>query len=726
MFPPSAARSGPLLCYRRFLILYPGMNRKAEPEFLNFRTLNLTCIFIIGLSCLLPFLPGMQTTMAQHSAEQTESLQARDSTISLGLVTVESFRLSTHLITFPGNLAVLKGEELKLADATNLATTLNTIPGVSMQSGTYATNRIVIRGMGSRTPYNTNRIRSYLNDIPLTSSDGVSTPEELDLLSLGRIEVIRGPSSALYGSGLGGSISLFTPELLEREGKFNFNYGGFNTLRTSVSGATQADGASFWGSLSHLQSEGYRSNNETRRTSFLSTARWKKSKWLLKSTLMLNDVKAGIPSSLGETQFRNDPRAAATSWEAIKAYKKYTKALAGVTLTNIPTSKLSNQLTIHGKWGDSFERRPFNDLSDQAMSIGIRNRLTYFRPLSDWIFGIDWTSEQYAWKLEKDNLLLNENRENRHQLSVFGIVNYRPSPALSFSVAGTLNHILYKLSDLFSTNGNQSGRRIFPLIVSPRAGVNYTVNQHLRLYASAGHGFSMPSPEETLLPAGEVNPAIKPEQGMQYEAGSRFNLFSKSSEAELTLYWIELSNLLVTKRISEDIFTGMNAGKTRHQGIELLLHHRLLDFSDFPGMLRSTLSYTFSRNRFTAFTDDGKTFDGNHLPGIPDQTARLLLSWKPVETLEISAHIQYTGKQFLDDANTLRYGSYTLLNLKGSWLRQVRKAGNLVFSAGANNLTNTAYASMLVVNAMGLGGSEARYYYPGLPLHVYAGIEFRF
>ena len=52
---------------------------------------------------------------------------------------------------------------------TNLAATLNTIPGITMQTGTYLTSRIVIRGMGSRTPYNTNRIRSYLNEIPLTS-----------------------------------------------------------------------------------------------------------------------------------------------------------------------------------------------------------------------------------------------------------------------------------------------------------------------------------------------------------------------------------------------------------------------------------------------------------------------------------------------------------------------------------------------------------------------------
>ncbi|MHC1777806.1 MAG: TonB-dependent receptor [Lentimicrobium sp.] len=665
-------------------------------------------------------------TYAQSVDPDTTNKQFPDSTIHLGQITIEGYRLSSHLRTFPGNLSVLKGEGLALSDGTNLATTLNTIPGVSMQSGTYATNRIVIRGMGSRTPYNTNRIRSYLNDIPLTSSDGVSAPEEIDPQSLGRIEVIRGPSSALYGSGLGGSINLFTPEKMQNEGLLSLNYGSFNTLRTNFFGTINTANTSMWGSLSHLQSAGYRANNEYRRTSFMSAVKWKQPKWSLKSTLMLTGVDGEIPSSLGITQFENDPEAAAPAWEAIGGYKKYSKALAGITLTNILSSKLTNKLTVHGKWSDSFEKRPFNNLSDQTMSTGIRNKLSYFRPKTDWLLGIDWIAEQYKWKLDKNEVLLNENRENRNQFSVFGILNYRPSARLSLSVAGTLNHISYKLTDLYAENGDQSGKRDFPLIVSPRIGLNYAASEQLAVYASVGHGFSMPSPEETLLPAGDVNPGIKPEQGMQYETGARFDFFGKAIEAEVTVYWIELNNLLVTKRITEDIFTGMNAGKTRHQGFELLLRNRIFDFTGFPGKLKSTFSYTFSRNRFVDFTDDGNTYDGNDLPGIPDQYAQLQFSWNPFKKLEVFTHLQYTGDQYLNDANTLKYEDYFLVNLKIATHIQLKKAGTLQISAGIDNLTNTHYASMLVVNALGFGGSEPRYYYPGLPRHIYTGIEFRF
>ncbi|PKP48471.1 MAG: hypothetical protein CVT92_16055, partial [Bacteroidetes bacterium HGW-Bacteroidetes-1] len=544
--------------------------------------------------------------------------------------------------------------------------------------------------------------------------------------SLGRIEVLRGPSSALYGSGLGGSINLFTPEKLKNEGIFNLNYGSFNTLRTNISGTINTPNTRLWGSLSHLQSDGYRANNEYKRTSFITTANWKQPKWSLKSTLLLGSSDGEIPSSLGKTQFENDPKAAAANWEAIEGHKKNKKAMAGVTLTNIISPKLTNQLTLHGKWSDNFEKRPFNNLSEQTLSAGIRNKLSYYRPVTDWVLGIDWIAEQYKWKLEKDELLLNENRENRNQFSVFAIMNYRPTSRLSLSMAGTLNHISYNLTDLFATNGDQSGKRDFPLIVSPRIGVNYAVSDQIALYSSVGHGYSMPSPEETLLPAGDINPDIKPEQGMQYETGARFNLFEKAVEAEVTLYWIELNNLLVTKRITEDIFTGMNAGKTRHQGLELLLRNRIFDLSSFPGTLKSTFSYTFSRNRFVDFTDDGNSYNGNDLPGIPDQYAQLQLSWNPVKKLEVFTHLQYTGNQYINDANSLKYEGYFLVSIKAATQFQIKKAGVFNVYAGVNNLTNTHYASMLLVNALGFGNSEPRYYYPGLSRHFYAGVEIRF
>lgn len=667
------------------------------------------------------------TNAESQQQELPEPLkQAADSAILLNDVTVVAYRVRGRLHTIPGNLSVLPGEIIRLTGGTSFATAINTVPGVTMQTGTFLTNRIVIRGMGSRTPYNTNRIRAYLNEIPLTTSDGVSTPEEIDLQNLGKIEVIKGPSSALYGSGLGGSINLYTPEKNKNEGIFNTHLESFSTFRNHLSGTLITGKASLWGSINQLSSRGYRENNDYNRISILTTTGWKQPKWSVNTTLLLSNIKGGIPSSVGRTLFETNPEAAAPNWKEIGGYKKYFKGVAAVTLTNIFSESVTNDFSVFGKWNDNYEKRPFNNLDDQSLSGGLRNKLTYRSGKFDLVAGAELITEQYKWSIDIDEVVLNRNLEKRLHFNLFTIGYYRPVPEVNISLAGALNNISYRLKDLFDANGDQSGIRTFPLIFSPRIGINYAPGNTLAFYASAGHGFSLPSPEETLLPAGDVNAGIKPEQGFQYETGIRLNIPFINTELDGTVYLIDLNDLLLTKRVTEDIFTGINAGKTRHQGVELLLKNRWFESDDFPGKLSSIISYSRSLNRFIEFIDDDISYNGNNLPGIPDQSLQFQLKWDPMKILEFITNMRYTGDQYLNDLNSMKYKGYFLMDLKAVFHFKTGNTGPHNFYAGINNLTGTHYASMLIVNAIGFGNNEPRYYYPGLPRHIYAGLSLEF
>jgi len=679
-------------------------------------------LYVFSLVFGIAFLNG--TTRV--NANQPESGMVPDTVVLLEEVKVEAYQFTTDFHHIPGSIAILKPKGLNLSDGTNLANALNSVPGINMQSGTYATNRIVIRGMGSRTPYNTNRIRFYLNDIPFTSSDGISSPEDIDIQSIGRLEVIKGPGSAIYGSGLGGAINMYTPSKQGNEVIASTNYGNFNTWNSHFSGTVKGENAALWAGLGHLQSEGYRENNHFKRTSFLSTGQWKNKAWEINPLLMVICADAGIPSSLGETQFENEPETAAPAWLKVGGYKKYNKILSGINVVTRFQNRAVNRFTVFGKWYDGYEKRPFNNLTDNVLSFGIREKATFYFDKMDLVAGTELISEQYEWKLDKDNDQINQNRENRNQINVFAISNYRPLRQVSFSFAAALNYIKYQLTDLYSDNGDQSGEREFPVIFSPRIGINYAINSQLAFYTSAGHGFSLPSPEETLLPAGDVNPAIKPEQGYQYEVGTRMNFYDKVLELDLAFYWIELNNLLVTKRVAEDIFIGTNAGKTRHYGIEMMLKTRLFDKPHFPGKLTNGLSGTISQNRFVDFSDDGNSYDGNDLPGIPAQTFHLQFTWNPISQLEIFTNLQYFGDQYLNDKNSSEYPHYFIVDLKISAILPILKTGNLRIYTGVNNLSDTHYASMLVVNAVAFGNNEPRYYYPGLPRHIYFGLRFGF
>jgi iron complex outermembrane receptor protein len=639
-------------------------------------------------------------------------------------VTVSAYRISGKLLTTPGSISVLTSNQLRTSESISLANALSSVPGITVQSGTPITNRLVIRGMGSRTPYNTNRIRAYLNDIPLTSADGISTPEEIDISGLGRIEIIKGPASALYGSGLGGSINMYTPTLTEKELTAEARYGSFNTMKFNASGTVKAGKNILWGSVGHLYSSGFRENNDYRRTAMIGTSRLEHTGWSLNTTVLLMGVRGGIPSSLGITQFTQHPEQAATSWKAIKGYEEYFKGMTAITLNNNLTEKITSQVMLFGKLNNNYEKRPFNNLDDGSLNGGMRFKLSYQSKKAELLAGAEWFAEKYGWKLDINDSLINSNAELSRQLNIFSMVNYNATGKIKISIAAALNRINYRLEDRYPENGDQSGRRSFPLIFSPRIGINYSPVASIALYISAGHGFSLPSPEETLLPEGTVNPGIKPERGIQYEAGIRIN--GSAHQADVSLYRINLIDLLVTKRLTEDIFTGINAGRTKHQGIEVSVTSAWLRKETFPGRISSVLSYTGSINRFIYFTDNNISYDGKYLPGIPFKELQLQLKWEPWKSLELSARFQYTGQQYVTDDNSLKYHDYNLCDVRAESRINLKNNAELILSAGINNVTDTHYASMLIVNALALNNSEPRYYYPGMPRNIFAALQLVF
>lgn len=663
---------------------------------------------------------------AMNALSQQPTHQDADSTIRLNELIVNAYQLNTRHHQLPGSISLLTAEEMERGDGNSFAHALHAMPGIYMHSGTYATSRIVIRGVGSRTPYNTNRIKAYLNDIPITSSDGISTPEDIDLTGIARMEVIKGPASALYGSGLGGNINLYTPQGGGESGNALLQYGSFNTMKAAAGGNMQRNNLQIGGQVSHLRSDGHREHNRLRRTTLLSSGSWRQPSWSLSCTLLLIDMNAQIPSSIGKTLYETSPESAAANWKAVEGYKEYRRAIAGITLSNRLAENWNNRLTLFGNRTDSYERRPFNNLEDGTRGGGIRNRLSYHTERFDALLGVEWISDSYRWQLDLEGEQINRNRERRSQLNLFAMSYWRPAPAWNISLGGAVNSIRYRLTDLFPENGDQRGRRHFPAIFSPRLGINYAPSPLLALFASAGHGFSMPSPEETLLPEGEINRDLQPEQGMQYETGIRLNLFEGVTRLEATLYRIDLRNLLVTKRITEDIFTGINAGRTRHSGLELMLQQQLFRLRSFPGSLQLNASYTLSDNQFIDFEEEGISYNGKQLPGIPSEMAQVTLLWQPTKSWMLELQMQQVGKQFIDDANSVVNDAYLLTGIKATRHLHLRTAGRAALYAGINNLSNSRYAPMLTVNAVAFGNSEPRYYYPGMPRHFYTGILWSF
>ncbi len=189
--------------------------------------------------------------------------------------------------------------------------------------------------------------------------------------------------------------------------------------------------------------------------------------------------------------------------------------------------------------------------------------------------GLEYFHEWVDWKVYETNegvqgSLLSEQDEIRQHINTFAMVQWRPSEKILLDGGLNLNFLSYKLETGYrSDSTDQSGQYNYQPVLSPRIGISYQHHKNHHLYASAGHGFSAPSLEETLLPEGAVNTELLPETGWNFELGNRGFFFGERISYDITLYMVLLDNLLVTERLAEDIFTGANAGKARNAGLEL-------------------------------------------------------------------------------------------------------------------------------------------------------------
>ena len=186
-----------------------------------------------------------------------------DSVIPMDSMVVTVLRATDGLGRAPYAVSVQSGRALQLGNTGfSLDEALQGIPGLHIQNRYDYTvgERISIRGFGAQTPFGVRGITTFVDGIPATMADGQSVLDHLDIGSLGRVEVLRGPSAAMYGNGGGGVLSFQTkapPEVpIREEATAIFGENGLMRFQSTTSGTT--GGASYLFNVAHLTYDGFR------------------------------------------------------------------------------------------------------------------------------------------------------------------------------------------------------------------------------------------------------------------------------------------------------------------------------------------------------------------------------------------------------------------------------------------------------------------------------------
>jgi iron complex outermembrane receptor protein len=650
-------------------------------------------------------------------------------------IAVRVARSVARLTGLPFAISVADRTAVQVAERmVSLDEALRFVPGVFVHNRRNFSmgDRVTMRGMGARAQFGVRGIRVLADGIPLTLADGQSTLTNLDLASAGRVEVIRGSASALYGNAAGGVLSYRTELPAEQslllEPLVMGGSNGFLQTRIKASGST--GDVSYLGSLGYNRTDGFREYAEAEifRANLFVAGKIGESGEIRGLLNFYSTPFAENASSLTLEDATDNPRMVRSFIVGQGSGEDATQGQAGVAL-DLPIGESTRfRATAWGLWRDLWNPIPGRIIQIDRLGGGIRSEVSgTLGDRVDWVGGVDLELQRDE-RGERENLGVDEDvpesraregevlldqRERVVGLGPFLRLGIGLGERWTLSLGGRLDVYRFDADDHFGLDGDDSGDRTFTEF-SPAAGLAFDAADWLEVYGNFSTAFQTPTTSELSNQSdgsGGFNPDLGPERTVGGELGVRGSFENVRLGYGVSAFLAKVKDALIPfEGPTEEVFF-RNAGEVERSGLEVALGWE--PSSDW----RTELAYTVQRLRFEEFEIDGDDFAGNDEPGVPNQWVTLGLTHTPSIGLRSEINFRWVDAYFVDDANTASNPSYRLVDLRFS-LDRTEQGWPLRVFLGIDNLFDERYNGSVVPNAFG-----ARYYEPSPGIEVYGGVS---
>ena len=495
----------------------------------------------------------------------------------------------------------MKPADLDRYNNISLLPALNSVPGVVMEERSPGSYRISIRGSSIRSPFGVRNIKVYLDNIPFTDAGGNTNLNLLDFNTLGKVEIIKGPTGSIYGSGAGGTI-LLSSKFTTDTGLHTF--AGFEAgsygLRSFYAGLNKSDQHQQVNvSYNELKSTGYRENTAMARKELNINGKVKISdRESITLTALYSDLQYQTPGALTMSEYNFNPsqaRPATKSTPSAVSQKAgiYRKELyTGISHTYKFTQRWENTNSVFIT-GDQFSN-PFITNYEREVAFGygfrtttkVRNRLLDI-PFQ-LLFGGEYqfqyaTDKNYENKSGIPDSATSDNELKNSQLMAFLQLGTELPFGIFVDAGLSYNRTSYHVLNLFNHPDRLTGNSYKPVVV-PRIGILKKVNQNQSIYISLSGGFSPPANAEALETTGFFNTALKAENSITLEAGTKGAIFTDLLDYDLTVFKNKTSNTIVQRQRASGSIYFINEGSTIEKGLELRFTLNL--FNQQQGIVR--------------------------------------------------------------------------------------------------------------------------------------------
>jgi outer membrane receptor protein involved in Fe transport len=685
-------------------------------------------------------------TRTLSSAQDLNAIAMQPADKELQQVVVTANRTAQKRSEAPVAISVISKQTIEDTKAQRLDNLLNKVSGVFMVNLGNEQHEMSIR-----QPMTTSSRFLYMEDgLPLRTT-GVYNHNallEMNMTSVKSLEIIKGPSSALYGGeAIGGAVNAITLSAPAFT-------GGFVNAQLNNTGYKRADAqlGSTFGKLGLIASGYYanRSNGPVEHSDFHKWAATLRADYKFNDrltwthTLAYVDYYGDMTGALDSAKFaQHNFSSLQTFTYRITTALRYKSILTQNWNSNSTTSfsflyrnnsvKQNPSYTIASTANPLLFKGQVNNNSFSTGALFLQHTQRFQWMHSRLVAGasLDISPQSYLARFIwinkdaasgkyssfyyplKDSLL---SHYQTHISNTAAYVNYEINPWKGFRLVAALRYDAFRYDfrnalPASAATGAPSSVTGFHRF-TPKLGITYNY-RGIGFYGNYSEGYV--PPQITELFNSVTVPYLQPQTFYNYEAGGWLSIANNKLYADWSLYLLNGTNEIISVRQADGSTMNQNAGKTRHYGIEYGITYR----PDTQWQLR--LSATNARHQYITTIVKGIDFSGKEISAAPHFVSNAEISFHPeaVKGLRLSAEWQHQSRYCMDDLNAYRYKGFDVMNLRAGY----RRMGFEIW-VNALNMFNTYY-SVLATKSTSAGNASYAYTL-GDPREITLGIGYHF
>jgi len=643
--------------------------------------------------------------------------------VKLEEIVVTATKTEKKLIDVPASVTVITAKDIEDSGAKTVADVLRTVPGVDV--GVYgASSKYFMVNMRGFADCHGGYVKLLIDGIPANDISGYVDQDVLiNLENVERIEVVRGPASALYGdNAMGGVINIITKKGTPTpETKLGISYGSFDSKEFTISTRGTKDRFGYSANFKREQED----------SGYIDDTDWRNTVFNLGSDFEVDDVSAlgltfgfskfndrfanGLTrEQLHEDRKQNVSHYLETEEERYRLGLRYERELS-------PSSRFSaagyfrhSDATSWISWGGGMEWIIDERNIGGTFQYGWKGKI--FDHGNHLILGFDtrWDdSESPVYWIDQS-----KNRIAPYQDKDFKRKTFAPYIQNEFTILDPLTLTLGARYDsiktewkdkLTSTDGDTTDSNI-----SPKVGLVYKLSDTLSMYINYAETFLSPSVDKLSHSEG-----LDPEDATSYEIGLKGTL-SKIFTYEITYYNMEVKDRIVAEYHPDWSYEYKNIGKTEAQGVEFGGELFLFEGLTIP------ISYTYTRSKYKDYIYDDYDpitweiipvdCENKYVVMVPEHKVNIGLKYQHPLGLTASLTGKWVDDMYIDPMNRITLDGHITFDAKLSYNWKSWSCYLL-----GNNIFGKKYCDAAYYDGAGVGK-----YYPMDEGYFMGGISYKF